>query len=64
MASKVGEKGVALKVDEKSASHLTPLHAPAIHTVYVCLANCRGMHVHIYGSNSVWGKGVGQKKNK
>ena len=23
----VGEKGVALKVDEKAASHLTPLHA-------------------------------------
>ena len=25
---KVGEKGVALKVGVKAASHLTPLHAP------------------------------------
>ena len=25
---KVGEKGVALKVDEKATSHLTPLHGP------------------------------------
>ena len=29
VASKVGEKGVALKVSEKPASHLTPLQAPA-----------------------------------
>ena len=29
MAPKVGEKGVALKVGEKAASHLTPLHAPS-----------------------------------
>ena len=28
VASKVGEKGVALKVGMKAASHLTPLHAP------------------------------------
>ena len=28
MAPKVGEKGVALKVDENAASHLSPLHAP------------------------------------
>ena len=29
MSLKVGEKGVALKVDEKAASHLNPaLHAP------------------------------------
>ena len=27
-ASPVGEKGVALKVGETGASHLTPLHAP------------------------------------
>ena len=29
MAPKVGENDVALKVGEKAASHLTPLHAPA-----------------------------------
>ena len=30
MSLKVGEKGVALKVDEKAVSHLNPaLHAPA-----------------------------------
>ena len=28
MAPKVGEKGVALKVGEKAASNLSPLHAP------------------------------------
>ena len=28
LASKVGEKGVVLKVGEKAASYLTPLHAP------------------------------------
>ena len=28
MAPTVGEKGVALKVDETAASHLTPLHIP------------------------------------
>ena len=28
VVSKVDEKGVALKVGEKAASHLTPLHAP------------------------------------
>ena len=30
VAPKVGDKAVALKVDEKTASHLTPLHAPNI----------------------------------
>ena len=29
MAPKVGEKGVASRVGEKAATHLTPLHAPA-----------------------------------
>ena len=28
VAPKLYEKGVALKVGEKAASHLTPLHAP------------------------------------
>ena len=28
MVQKFGEKGVALKVGEKAASHLFPLHAP------------------------------------
>ena len=28
-APKVDERGVALKVDEKAASHLNPLHPPA-----------------------------------
>ena len=28
MAPKVTEKGTALKVGKKAASHLTPLHAP------------------------------------
>ena len=30
MAPKVGEKGVALKVGKKAASHLTPLHASTV----------------------------------
>ena len=32
VASKVDEKGVALKVGQKATSYLTPLHAPDIHT--------------------------------
>ena len=36
MVPKVGEKGVALKVGEKAASHLTPLHAPGSIHLYKC----------------------------
>ena len=33
-APKVGEEGVALKVGEKTATHLTPLHDPDIYCVF------------------------------
>ena len=35
VAPKVGEKGVALRVVEKSASYITPLHAPGVNSISV-----------------------------
>ena len=35
VAPKVDEKGVALRVVEKSASYITPLHAPGVNSISV-----------------------------
>ena len=51
VAPTVGEKGVVLKVGETGASHLTPLHAPALDlfdcSCYIYLQICKNKYATI-----------------